>query len=264
VVFDKTLSVQNGMAGGPLMFTYASEPILAAGQQLEGIASGGTAVPVRGTGFACVSDATMYVDRSGVRRVAASHCHSVNDTYMVCGTPKLDGPRAEAFPERLRFGFHVLHADGHVSNMPPSPDTDGYVAHADPVLEDFVVLPSGRSMLINGQDLGHGYRADEVMVVQFSKNLNAVTCNVTAVTSCHKMCESDSPDGLNRVSVIVVTIGDQLAYTVKRRMNNTQPKSSYNHFNPRGSRLSVVLLQVKIHEYRKPCKYYIIMSRIIL
>ncbi|KAL4154461.1 hypothetical protein QTP88_000324 [Uroleucon formosanum] len=229
VVFNKTLSVQNGMAGGPLMFTYASEPILATGQQLEGIASGGTAVQVRGTGFSCISDATMYVDRGGVRQVAASHCHSVNDTYMVCGTPKLDGPRAGASPERLRFGFHVLHADGHVSDMPPPPDTDGYVAHADPVLEEFVVLPTGRSMLINGQDLGHGYRIEEIMVVQFSKNLTAVTCNVTAVTSRHIMCESDSPDSLNRVPVIVVIIGDQLDYTVKRRMNNTQSESFRRH-----------------------------------
>ncbi|CAI6359046.1 unnamed protein product [Macrosiphum euphorbiae] len=226
VVFDKTLRVQNGTTGGPLVFTYAAEPVLAAGQQLEGIASGGIAVPVRGTGFACVSEAKMYVDRGGVRRVAAGHCHPVNDTYMVCGTPKLDGPRAGALPERLRFGFHVLHAYGHVSDMPPPPDTDGYVAHADPAIEDFVVLPTGRSMLINGPDLGHGYQAAEVMVVQFSKNLTVTACNVTAVTPRHIVCESDSPDGLNGVPVIVVTIGDQLAYTVNRRMDNGQPESS--------------------------------------
>ncbi|XP_008185550.1 plexin-A3-like [Acyrthosiphon pisum] len=225
VVFDKTLRVQNDTAGVPLAFIYAAEPVLAAGQQLEGIASGGIAMPVRGTGFACVSDATMYVDRGGVRRVADGHCHPVNDTYMICGTPKLDGPTAGALPERLRFGFHVWHADGHVSDMPPPPDTDGYMAHADPVLEDFVVLPTGRSMLINGPDLGHGYEAAEVMVVQLSKNLTAAACNVTAVTPRHIVCESDSLDGLNGFPVIVVTIGDQLAYTVNRRVNNGQPES---------------------------------------
>jgi len=224
VVFDKSLGVQDG-TNGLLMFIYTAGPVLAAGQQFGGIASGGTGMPVRGTGFACISDATMFVDRDGIRRVAAGHCHPVNDTYMICGTPKLDGPKAGALPERLRFGFHVRHAYGHVSDMLPPPDTDGYVAHADPVLEDFFVVPTSRSVLINGLDLGHGYRTADVVVVQFSKNLTAAACNVTSITPRHIVCDSDSPVRLNHVPVLVVTIGDQLAYTVNRRMNISQPQS---------------------------------------
>lgn len=224
VVFDKTLSVQDGTSG-PLMFIYTAGPVMAEGQQFGGIASGGTIVTVRGTGFTCVSDATMYVDRNGIRRVATGHCHPVNDTYMLCSTPKLDGPKAGALPERLRFGFHVWHVYGHVSDMPPSPDTDGYAAHADPVLEDYFVAPTSRSVLINGGDLGHGYRTTDVVVVQFSKNLTVAACNVTSITPSHIVCDSDSPAKLNHAPVLVVTIGDQLAYTVNRRTNISQPKS---------------------------------------
>lgn len=224
VVFDKALLIQD-CKDGPLIFTYTTGPALAAGQQFRGIASGGNAVPLRGSGFACVSDATMYVDRNGVRQVAASHCRPFNDTYMVCDTPKLHGPKAGALPERLNFGFHIRHAYGHVSDMSPPPDIDGYVAHPDPVLENFFVLPSGRSVLINGLDLGHGYSASDVVVAKISKNLTVAACNVTAVTPLHIVCESDSPAGLNLVTVLFVTIGDQLAYTVHRRMDIDQPES---------------------------------------
>jgi len=224
VIFDKTLSVQDGTSG-PLMFIYTTGPVLAAGQQFGGIASGGTIVPVRGTGFTCVSDATMYVDHDGIRRFATGHCQPINDTYMDCSTPKLDGPKAGVFPERLRFGFHVWHSYGHVSDMPPSPDTDGYMAYADPVLKDFFVTPASRSVLINGLDLGLDYRTTDIVVVQFSKNLTVAACNVTSITPSHIVCDTDSPARMNRAPVLVVTIGDQLAYTVNRRTIISQPKS---------------------------------------
>lgn len=220
-LFDGKLRVQDG-PDGPLTFTYGTEPTLTAGQRFEGIASGGTAVPVRGAGFTCVSDATMYVDRDGVRRPAASHCRPVNDTFMVCGTPRLDGPTgAGDSPERLRFGFRVRHADGHVSDMPPQPDTDGYVAHSDPVLVDFSVSTTGRTVMISGLDLGRGYRAADVAVVGFANNLSSVACNVTAITRRHIMCMTASPSDLNGVPALVVTIGDRFTRTVNSTANRS-------------------------------------------
>jgi len=213
-LFDGQLRVQDG-PDGPLTFAYGAEPALTGGQRFEGIASGGTAAPVRGTGFTCVSDAVMYVDRDGVRRPAAGHCRPVNDTFMVCGTPRLDGPTgAGESPERLRFGFRVRHADGHVSDMPPQPDTDGYVAHSDPVLVDFSVSATGRTAMISGLDLGRGYRAADVAVVGFANDLSSVACNVTAITRRHIVCKTDSPSDLNGVPVLVVTIGDRFTRTV--------------------------------------------------
>lgn len=213
-LFDGKLRVQDG-PDGPLTFTYSAEPALTAGQRFEGIASGGTAAPVRGTGFTCVSDAIMYVDRDGVRRLGASHCRPVNDTFMVCGTPRLDGPTgAGGSPERLRFGFRVWHADGHVSDMGPQPDTDGYVAHSDPVLVDFSVSATGRTVMISGLDLGRGYRAADVAVVRFANNLSSVACNVTAITQRHIVCKTASPSDLNSVPALVVTIGDRFTRTV--------------------------------------------------
>ncbi|XP_050064577.1 plexin-A1-like [Aphis gossypii] len=215
-LFDGKLRVQDG-PDGPLTFAYGAEPALTAGQRFEGIASGGTAAPVRGTGFACVSDAVMYADRGGVRRLAAAHCRPVNDTFMVCGTPRLDGPTGGAgdSPERLRFGFRVRHVDGHVSDMPPQPDTDGYVAHSDPVLVDFSVSASGRTVMISGLDLGRGYRAADVAVVESANDPSSVACNVTAVTRRHIVCKTASPsDLLHGVPALVVTIGDRFTRTV--------------------------------------------------
>lgn len=213
-LFDGKLLVQDG-PDGPLTFTYGAEPALTAGQRFEGIASGGTAAPVRGTGFTCVRDAVMYVDRDGVRRLAASHCRPVNDTFMVCDTPRLDGPTgAGDSPERLRFGFHVRHADGHVSDMPPQPDTDGYVAHSDPVLVDFSVSATGQTVMISGLHLGRGYRAADVAVVGFANNLSSVVCNVAAITRRHIVCKTASPSDLNGVPTLVVTIGDRFTRTV--------------------------------------------------
>uniref|UniRef100_A0A2S2N854 Plexin-A4 n=1 Tax=Schizaphis graminum TaxID=13262 RepID=A0A2S2N854_SCHGA len=213
VVFDKTLRIQDGS----FVFIYTLEPVLAAGQQFGSIASGGITVPVRGTGFACVGNTTMYVDRGGVRHVASDHCNPVNDTYMVCRTPKLDGPTAGALPERLRFGFRVRQADGHVFDMTPHPDNDGYMAHADPEFEDFFVSDANRLVLVNGVDLGKGYGPTDVGVVGFTDKVIPTVCHVKIITRRHIVCELALPADLNSVAVVVVNIGHQFSSQLSLR-----------------------------------------------
>ncbi|KAE9521599.1 hypothetical protein AGLY_018003 [Aphis glycines] len=213
-LFDGKLRVQDG-PDGPLTFAYGAEPALTAGPTVRGHRVRRHGRPVPRYGFTCVSDAVMYVDRDGARRLAAGHCRPVNDTFMVCATPRLDGPTgAGGSPERLRFGFRVRHADGHVSDMPPQPDTDGYVAHSDPVLVDFSVSATGRTVMISGLDLGRGYQAADVAVVEFANNLSSVACNVTAITRRHIVCKTASPSDLHGAPALVVTIGDRFTRTV--------------------------------------------------
>lgn len=93
-------------------------PVIDAHQQLSGAAAGGTAVPLRGGHFVepcVVSPARMYVDLpNGDRQFADGYCDQpVNDTYMVCPSPRANVTGWDASPDHdgwlLEFGLDVIN-----------------------------------------------------------------------------------------------------------------------------------------------------------
>ncbi|XP_029342139.1 uncharacterized protein LOC103309417 [Acyrthosiphon pisum] len=138
--FESGLKIESSQ-----IFKYCVDPVLDADQQLGGIASGGTSVPIHGRHFVepCViSSAQLYVDLpNGVTRYAYNVCDPpVNDTYMVCQSPRMNGASWDSnqsvVGRLLNFGLNVLKFNGNQSLSVTGTSLSFHV-HPDPVLEDF-------------------------------------------------------------------------------------------------------------------------------
>lgn len=213
VVFDGQLSKYVG--DGSVVFTYAAVPALDSGQSLQGIATGGTAVQLRGRHFSCLRYAMFYV-RHG-ERVHYTSCRLVNDTLAVCRAPKLENGRGSAITS-LKYGLRVQDPEYHEMDLLPPRDPHSYSLHADPVFVDFVT--DGHTLTINGRDLDRGYRPQDDLTVRFRGS--GSLCDVTSTDHKRIVCvptTNASVADLQTVVGVIVTIGDTFACVVKRRVD---------------------------------------------
>lgn len=206
-MFDKSLS---RTAAGQL-FTYTAKPALARGQRLGGIASGGTTVPVLGTAFSCVQNASFYVElTSGQRWYSA--CRVRTDTSMVCRSPELTNASlsADARPTPLKFGVRAYVVDREHDLC--SAAGDAFDVYADPVFDSFEI--ANGSVVIAGVGVlpDHGYRPEDV-AVRFPSNADA-ECAVTSVDRERIVCVASAPGVVHKLREIVVTVGDKFVSIV--------------------------------------------------
>jgi len=203
------------------IFQFCINPVLDADQQLGGIASGGTSVPIRGRHFiepCVVSSVQLYVDLpNGVRRYAYDFCDPpVNDTYMVCQSPRMNGAswdgNKSVVGQLLNFGLDVLKFTGNQSLHVNGTSLNFHV-HPDPVLEYFVIEEAG-SVVINGLSLDH-VRLDDI-VVRFL-NYSAAGCVVVSVKANRIVCDPTMTIAPVELHEILVKIGDSLTYTLENR-----------------------------------------------
>ncbi|CAI6354762.1 unnamed protein product [Macrosiphum euphorbiae] len=214
VIFDGQLSKYVG--DGSVVFTYAAVPALDPGQSLQGIATGGTAVQLRGRHFSCLRYAMFYV-RHG-ERVHYTSCRLVNDTLAVCRAPKLEYGRGSAITS-LKYGLRVQDPEFHEMDLLPPRDIHGYSLHPDPVLLDFVT--DGHTLTINGRDLDRGYRQQDDLTVRFRGS--GSVCDVVFTDHQRIVCmptTNASVADLTTVIGVIVTIGDTFAYVVKRKADS--------------------------------------------
>ncbi|XP_026817566.1 plexin-B3-like [Rhopalosiphum maidis] len=212
VMFDGQLSKYVG--DGSVVFTYAAVPALDAGQSPHGIASGGTAVHLRGRHFSCLRYAMLYVHHG--ERLHYTSCRLVNDTLAVCRAPKLPYSHVDS-ASSLKYGLRVQDPEYREMDLPPPRDPHGYRLHPDPVLVDFVT--DGHAVTINGRDLDHGYRSQDDLTVRFRGSGGA--CDVTSTDRRRIVCVPANPAAadLDTVPGVIVTIGDTFAYVVKRKQD---------------------------------------------
>lgn len=207
------------------IFQFCLNPVLDAEHQLGGVASGGTSVPVRGSGFVehCFAFLSrLYVNLAdGVRRYADSYCDQpVNDTYMVCQSPKVNGDSWDGnglvVGRLLNFGLEITFIKDNLSLnqflpiVVRGPSLRFYV-HPDPVLLDFEIDESG-SVQVNGLHLQHVHPEDIVIRAADSPSL---VCVVVSVTPHSLVCEPTMH--ATDLQVISVTLGTSLMFTVIRR-----------------------------------------------
>lgn len=210
VVFDGQLSKYVG--DGSVVFTYAAVPALDPGQSLQGIASGGTAVQLRGRHFSCLRYAMLFVHHG--ERLHYTSCRLVNDTLAVCRAPKLPYSQVDS-ASSLKYGLRVQDPEYQEMDLSPPRDPHGYSLHPDPVLLDFTT--DGHDVTINGRDLDRGYRSQDDLIVRFRGS--GGVCNVTFTDHRRIVCTPSNPSvaDLDTVPGVIVTIGDTFAYVVKRK-----------------------------------------------
>lgn len=221
LLFENGYRVQNET------FVYAGDPALDPSQTFDGVASGGTTVPVRGNHFSCIKSAAFCVDTDGARHCADRRCLVHNDTYMVCVSPQL---RPVAAVQSLRFGLRMDFAD-HQLDLYPQPDRPTYDVYPDPVYDDFVMSDDRRYVAINGHGSDWNCPTDDVTVriVRPQKQYlqeDAPAADCAVVRSDHNLiiCEIDAatwPDvAANRNGeevVLRVFVGHALAYLVREK-----------------------------------------------
>jgi len=207
------------------IFQFCPNPVLDTDQQLGGVVSGGTSVPVHGNHFVetCFTFlARLYVDHvDGVRRYADSYCDPpVNDTYMVCRSPRVNGDSwetdASIVGHLLNFGLDIaLSKDDFSSNQSQpivvhGPSLSFYV-HPDPVLIDFEIDESG-SVVVNGLHLQDLQPKD--IVIRAMDSPSSV-CILVSVIQDSLVCEPNM--SINAAQMISITLGNSLEFTVIKR-----------------------------------------------
>ncbi|CAI6343735.1 unnamed protein product [Macrosiphum euphorbiae] len=219
------------------IFQFCVNPVLDLDQQLSGIASGGTSVPIRGRHFVepCVIfSSRLYINLAdGVRRYADSYCNPpVNDTYMVCRSPSVNGTvwdeDASVVGRLLNIGLDITYSkEGFSLNQSPpitvSDSSLGYYVHPNPDLEDFVINEGGL-IIINGMNLQH-VRLDDIVVLYI--NSSSVGCVVVSVKSKRIVCDPTITIDIVELHEILVKIGDSLTYILANR----SPTPIVNPFN---------------------------------
>uniref|UniRef100_A0A2S2NS05 Plexin-A1 n=1 Tax=Schizaphis graminum TaxID=13262 RepID=A0A2S2NS05_SCHGA len=245
VSFDNGTVVRH--AGRNKYFAYTADPELdAATSPLAGIASGGTAVPVRGRHFSCARNTTMAVHvRDGTVRRTGCQVH--NDTFMVCRSPTLspddvaipaatvrpqqrpttpaaaagryeyveDDDDAEAKPiGAFRCDFRVAYNGTAAAVLL----TAEYRVYADPVLDGFET--DGRAVTVFGRDLRH-WRSDvavELLRPDDSSPADPRRCDVTSAGRRRIVCvPRNSSADLDAVRALNVTVGVSYGRVVHRR-----------------------------------------------
>lgn len=215
----------------------APSPVLDPDQQLRGLESGDTIVPVRGVHFVkpCVaSSARLFVVLpNGTMQFASSYCDiPVNDTYMVCRSPRVERRVLEDGDSSveglmLNFGLNVMNFVGNQSLSVGGPSRSFHLLF-DPVLLDFNVINSTGSIVFYGRYMNH--LQSDVILIQFP-NSSATSCesapHCEVVVGCknvtfsqqHITCEPNVTIVSAAISLakMLVTISDSLSYTVLNR-----------------------------------------------
>lgn len=222
--------------GGPIRYVQnpASWTVCAAGdaeldaeQTFAGTVSGGTAVPVRGTRFSCLTDAQFYVrDRDGsfATYQHAAGCRVANDTYMECRSPDMRHASTSpavvpaTFPD---FGVRARYCgEGRASDLPvqlqlfrSSAVCSLFSLYADPVYVDYEIRDG--VIVINGgpsSTSAWGYAASDV-AVRFGNSTGG--CHVTSVSRNEIVCQPSSTTAttvLDHLRRVVVTVGGDGGY----------------------------------------------------
>ncbi|KAE9539842.1 hypothetical protein AGLY_005094 [Aphis glycines] len=222
--------------GGPIRYVQspaswtvcaAGDAALDAGQTFAGTVSGGTAVPVRGIRFSCLTDAQFYVrDRDGGAATYqhAAGCRVANDTYMECRSPDMQhasssvGVVPATFPD---FGVRAWYCgEGRASDLPvqlqlfrSSVVRSPFSLYADPVYVDFEIRDG--AIVISGgpsSTSGRGYAVPDV-TVRFGNSTGA--CQVTSVSRHEIVCRPTSTTAatvLDHLRRVVVTVGGDGGY----------------------------------------------------
>ncbi|XP_060847572.1 plexin-A1-like [Rhopalosiphum padi] len=251
VVINDTVNVafDNGTAirqVGRKYFAYTADPVLdAATSPLAGIASGGTAVPVRGRHFSCARNTTMTVHvRNGtVRRTG---CQVYNDTFMVCRSPTLlpDDIVPAVQPQRpttaaAAAGWYeyIEHDDDDddTANIPIGAFrcdfrvvyngtaagaafllTAEYRVYADPVLRDFET--DGHAITVFGRNLQDWAGDVAVELLRGDDSPAANPCDVTSAGRRRIVCvPRNSSIDLDAVRALNITVGLSFGRVVHRR-----------------------------------------------
>lgn len=240
VVFDKTLS-RPAADGRP--FAYTSEPALAPGQRAAGIASGGTAVPVRGAGFSCVGNASLFVEHTdGKRRY--STCHVQTDSFVSCRAPELTGVQQSAAadsPTSLNYGVRVIAADGGVRDLYPRPGDAGFDLYSDPVFSGFEII-DGAVVIAGAVDdqPDRGYRKEDV-AVRFPANSDAA-CVITSMAHNRIVCVSTKPNIVHGLRDIIVAVGEKFVAIVSRKTGTYDGYKLFSAFSGAVLFAGIVLL----------------------
>ncbi|XP_026822088.1 uncharacterized protein LOC113560421 [Rhopalosiphum maidis] len=212
-------------------------PVLNANQRLRALESGDITVPVRGIRFVkpcVVSSAQLFVVlTNGTMQFASSYCDiPVNDTYMVCRSPRVDSRvwrNAYSFDEGilLDFGLNVTNFIGNQSLLVKGPP-HGFHLLLDPVLVDFYIINSTGSIEFNGRYLNN--LQSDVILIRLPKS-SAMSCesvlDCAVVACCENVVISEQriickpnvtiASAATTSHNILVTIDDQLSYTVPNR-----------------------------------------------
>jgi hypothetical protein len=218
VEFDGSLREYAGPEAA-VAFTYVTnDPAVDAGQAIEGIVSGGTAVPMHGRHLTCLERATLYViDRHGDRRYAAGRCRVLNDSLMVCRAPRLDSVlyTGETSTD-LRYGVMARDFGSRAFDLlHHGPVAVDFVLHADPVYTGFETDDTFGTLIIYG-DSGRGYRVEDVNVT--FRNSSGTVCTVTEVVPGRIICALTLPTAdFGDVHGIVVTVGDRFVTDVANK-----------------------------------------------
>lgn len=167
----------NGLATGVsrLSFEYAATPYADDDQELAAIASGGTAMVIRGE-FACVHRATMaaVVDDAIVYescRVPDAAAGAAAADRVTCRTPRVH-PGPDGRPVDVPFWLHV-QVGGVEHKLPGS----RYRAYPDPEFAGYDV--TGRTVIVRDARMGLGYGAADLNVTA-RHNGTAVPCAVVS------------------------------------------------------------------------------------
>lgn len=219
VEFDGRLHEYAGPEATAATFAYvADDPAVDAGQVVEGIVSGGTAVSMRGRHLTCLERATFYViDRHGDRRYAAARCRVLKDSLMVCRAPRLDRVLFTGETStNLRYGVMARDFVGRAFDLlQRGPVVADFVLHADPVYTGFETNNASGTLVIYGGP-GRGYRAEDVDVT--FRNSSDIDCTVTEIVPDRIVCALTLPPAdLGHVHGIAVTVGDRFVGDVAKK-----------------------------------------------
>jgi len=212
-------------------------PVLDTDQQIRGLESGDTIVPVRGVHFVkpCVaSSARLFIVLpNGTMQFASSYCDiPVNDTYMVCRSPRVETRVLEDGDSSveglmLNFGLNVMNFVGNQSLSVGGP-SHGFHVLFDPVLLDFDVINSTGSVIFYGRYLNH--LQSDVILIQLPNSSETgcesaphcevvVGCKNVTFSQQHITCEPNVTivSAATSLAKMSVTISDSLSYTVRNR-----------------------------------------------
>lgn len=203
VRFDGALE---SVANNP--FKYVAEPTITERQLFfQGIASGGTRFPVKGS-FSRhdIERPRVYVESDGERHYG--DCLVTDEEHMICRAPNVAFIQtAVPLPTVLPLGFEM---DFFGQKLDRSLHSMNYRVYPDPFYGGFEV--DGNVVRINGLFLYTDYRPDE-LTVRLRSSSDA--CNVTAVDEMFIECRASS----SAEDVVEITV------SVAGTLNNTVVKA---------------------------------------
>ncbi|VVC35606.1 IPT domain,Immunoglobulin E-set,Immunoglobulin-like fold [Cinara cedri] len=209
--------VQQSLSRGPLkliyvghgiveynetLFEYVVYPTVAADQEFSGIMSGNTRLMVRGQHFACLNHTKICVGNRDNCTCHYGKCQVLNDTCMVCETPKFEVYSKKVIP----MSFYANITTKSVIFNPPNSAL--YHLYPDPTFSDFV-LDGCCNVTINSMHLIRGYHVEDLSIRSIG---NSTECLNISMTTNQIYCQLPPLNPLP--NVISVTIGFGLTINV--------------------------------------------------